>query len=210
MENILSPIEQRVLGALIEKEMATPDYYPLTLNSLTLACNQKSNRQPVTSYSESEVMEGFDSLRRQGLVMPSAASGRVPKYRHCLLEELHLQPEQAAIICVLLLRGPQTIGELRTRTERLHAFADLVSVESTLADLSGHQPPLVQKMNRQPGQKEARFQHLFGDAAQEEIVEGTVSGADVAEDRIVALEGQVAILAEEMERLKEKLKDLLE
>ena len=210
MEMILNPLEQRVLGALIEKEMATPDYYPLTLNSLTLACNQKSNRQPVTSYSESEVMEGFDSLKRQGLAMPSAEFGRVPKYRHCMVEELHLQHEEAALLCVLLLRGPQTIGELRTRTERMHGFADLGAVETTLNDLSSRQPPLVRRMERQPGQKEARYQHLLGDTADESTVEQTISEVSIDEDRIATLEQQVAILTEEMEQLKEKLKDLLD
>jgi uncharacterized protein YceH (UPF0502 family) len=210
MEMILTPLEQRVLGALIEKEMATPDYYPMTLNSLTLACNQKSNRQPVTSYSESEVMKGFDSLKRQGLAMPSAESGRVPKYRHCLVEELHLQPEEAAILCVLLLRGPQTVGELRTRTERMHPFADLGSLETTLEDLSSRQPALVRRMERQPGQKEARYQHLLGDATEENVGEQSSPVASATEDRIATLEQQVAILSEEMEQLKEKLKDLLE
>lgn len=211
METTLSALEQRVLGALIEKEMTTPDYYPLTLNGLTLACNQKSNRQPVTAYTEAAVMEGFDNLKRRGLAMPaSAESGRVPKYRHCLVEELHLQPEQLAVICMLMLRGPQTVGELRTRTERMHPFADLAAVDATLTDLSDRQPPLVQRMARQPGQKEARYRHLFGEAGEESPGAEPAIEQDMDDERLANLEQQVATLAEELQQLKEKLKDLLE
>jgi uncharacterized protein YceH (UPF0502 family) len=210
MEKTISPLEQRVLGALIEKEMTTPDYYPLTLNGLTLACNQKSNRRPVTGFSEAEVMDGFDRLRRLGLAIPAAAdSGRVPKFRHCLAEELHLEPEHLAILCELLLRGGQTTGELRTRAERMHPFKDLASVETSLDDLQQREPPLVKKLERQPGQKECRYIHLLGEESEEAQPEKTASGPS-HEERIDALEREVAELREELLVLKTALKDLLD
>jgi uncharacterized protein YceH (UPF0502 family) len=210
MEKTISPLEQRVLGALIEKEMTTPDYYPLTLNSLTLACNQKSNRRPVTGFSEAEVMDGFDRLRRLGFAIPAAAdSGRVPKFRHCLAEELHLEPEHLAILCELLLRGGQTTGELRTRAERMHPFKDLASVETALDDLQQREPPLIRKLERQPGQKECRYIHLFGEEPGEAQTASTV-GSPSHEERIETLEREVAELREELLVLKTGLKDLLD
>lgn len=210
MEMILSPLEQRVLGALIEKEMTTPDYYPLTLNSLTQACNQKSNRRPVVTFSEPDVRGGFDRLCRLGLAMPASPdAGRVPKFRHCLVEELHLEPEHLAVLCELLLRGPQTIGELRTRADRMHPFKDLASVESDLDDLANRNPPLVQKLERHPGQKEGRFMHLFGEPPGEtNIVPETLHSS--GQERLDVLEKEVADLREELRILKNKLGDLLE
>ncbi len=210
MDEAITPLGQRVLGALIEKEMTTPDYYPLTLNSLTLACNQKSNRHPVVSFNETDVMNGFDRLHRLGLAMPaSPGSGRVSKYRHCLVEELHLEPEHLAILCELLLRGPQTIGELRTRADRMHTFRDLASVESVLDDLKQHEPPLVRQLERQPGQKECRYAHLFGELPDEAQPAPTVVDSS-GEERLDILERVVAELQEDVQLLKEKLKDLLE
>ena len=208
------PLEQRrmekVLGALIEKEMTTPDYYPLTLNSLTLACNQKSNRYPVVGFSETEVMNGFDRLRRLGLAMPaSSGSGRVPKYRHCLVEELHLEHDQLAILCELLLRGPQTIGELRTRAERMHPFRDLASVESALEELQQRELPLVRQLERQPGQKECRYAHLLGEPPDEALSAPTAPNTS-SEERLHILEEAVAGIQEELRLLKAKLKDLLD
>lgn len=210
MEETITPLEQRILGALVEKEMTTPDYYPLTLNSLTLACNQKSNRHPVVSFSETDVLNGFDRLHRLGLTMPaSPGSGRVPKYRHCLVEELHLEPEHLAILCELLLRGPQTTGELRTRAERMRPFRDLASVESALDDLKRHEPPLVLQLERQPGQKECRYAHQFGEGS-EEAPPGQATANSSGEERLRILEQVVAELAEEVQFLKERLKDLLD
>ena len=209
MEVTITPLEQRVLGALIEKEMTTPDYYPLTLNSLTLACNQKSNRHPVVDFSEADVMNGFDRLRRLGLAMPaSAGSGRVPKYRHCLVEELHLEPEHLAVLCELLLRGPQTIGELRTRGERMYPFKDLASVESALDELQHREPPVVLQLERQPGQKESRYAHLLG-GRPEAVLSPPIVPNEAVEERLCILEQSVAQLREEVRVLKEKLKDLL-
>ncbi len=210
MEKVLSPLEQRVLGALIEKEMTTPDYYPLTLNSLTLACNQKSNRRPVVEYSEAEVRDGFDRLRRLGVAMPAAAdSGRVPKFRHCLAEEHHLEPEHLAIICELLLRGEQTVGELRTRAERLHAFPDLTSVEAVLDTLQHCDQPLVKRQPRRPGQKECRYVHLFGNALDGDALEN-VDARPSAAVQLDALAHEVAALREDFEALKARLSDLLD
>lgn len=211
MEKSITPLEQRVLGALIEKEMTTPDYYPLTLNSLTLACNQKSNRHPVVDFSETDVMNGFDHLRRLGLAMPaSPESGRVPKYRHCLVEELRLEPEHLAILCELLLRGPQTIGELRTRGERMHPFRDLASVESVVDDLLQRDPPLVRQLERRPGQKECRYAHLFGDHPPDEAQPTSTPENSSSEERLHVLERTVADLQEEVRFLREKLKDILD
>jgi uncharacterized protein YceH (UPF0502 family) len=210
MDKTISPLEQRVLGALVEKEMTTPDYYPLTANSLTLACNQKSNRRPVVDYSEGEVMDGFDRLRRLGYAMPAAAdSGRVPKFRHCMAEELHLAPEHLAILCELLLRGGQTSGELRTRAERMYPFRDVASVESALDDLQQREPPLVKKLDRQPGQKGRRYIHLLGEENEEVSNEATVSHPS-QDERLEVLEREVAGLREELLSLKSQLKDLLE
>ena len=212
MEKTISPLEQRVLGVLVEKEMTTPDYYPLTLNSMTLACNQKSNRRPVVDFSETDVMDGFDRMRRLGFVMPaSSESGRVPKFRHCLVEELHLEPEYLAILCELLLRGGQTTGELRTRAERMHPFKDLAAVEYALDELQQREPPLVKKLERQPGQKECRYIHLFGEDTEEVQTELTVNHPHPTRDeRIEALERGVAELREELLSLKSQLKDLLD
>src|SRR5512136_1710189 len=135
MDSLLNDIEVRVLGCLIEKELATPEYYPLTLNALTNACNQKSNRDPVLNLGEADVVRALDSLRFKQLALLSAEGGRVPKYRHALVEKLRLDPAELALLGELLLRGPQTVGELRARAERMHPFADLTVVEEALQEL---------------------------------------------------------------------------
>ncbi|HEU4714305.1 MAG TPA: YceH family protein [Pyrinomonadaceae bacterium] len=159
----LSDIETRVLGALVEKQVTTPEYYPLTLNALTLACNQKNNRYPVTSYSESEVANAVESLREKNLAYVFYGStSRVPKYKHVMPEVLHLNAAEVALICVLMLRGPQTPGELRGNAARLHEFTGLDEIEQTLNGLiSRDSDPLVVRLPRQPGQKEVRFAHLL-------------------------------------------------
>src|SRR3954471_18774748 len=158
VESELTPEEVRVLGCLMEKEAATPEYYPLTLNALVTACNQSSNRDPVVAYDPSVVTEALDDLRGRKLVrIVHSQSGRAPKYRHVLDESLGLDHGERAVIAVLLLRGPQTVGELRTRTERLHAFESTGDVEVVLDRLARHDPqPLVMLLERQPGQKEPR------------------------------------------------------
>jgi uncharacterized protein YceH (UPF0502 family) len=159
----LNETEVRVLGSLVEKQVTTPEYYPLTLNALMLACNQKNNRYPVTSYTEGEVAQALESLREKNLAYVFYGStSRVPKYKHVLPEVMHLTQPELALICVLLLRGPQTPGELATRAFRLHEFSGLEEVESTLNSLISREPdPLVTRLSRQPGQKEVRYAHLL-------------------------------------------------
>jgi len=165
MQLTLTPIEARVLGALIEKEITTPEYYPLSLNALTNACNQKSNRDPVLHVEESEVRKALNHLEYQSLVRSvSSTDSRVTKFEHRLQDAFNFYRPEVAIICELLLRGPQTPGELRTRASRMHAFEDLESVHSALSRLEKREPSLVTVLPRQPGTKEARYAHLLGDA----------------------------------------------
>jgi uncharacterized protein YceH (UPF0502 family) len=173
MESTLNEREVRVLGALVEKQVTTPDYYPLTLNALLHACNQISNRDPVVRYDEREVSEAVESLRAKNLVyIFYGADSRVPKYKHMMREVYSLAPPELAALCVLMLRGPQTVGEVRGRTSRLHEFADLREVETTLEGLAQRDEPLILKLPRLAGRKEARYAHLLsGTPAVEESVE---------------------------------------
>ena len=162
MEETLNDIEIRILGCLIEKEFTTPDYYPLTLNSLTAACNQKSNRNPVESFEEPVVEQALEGLRKRGLVQALHVSGsRTAKYRHAFLEEFKLIPSEAAVLCELMLRGPQTVGEIRTRAERMYKFKGLEEVDEILRDLMDREQPLVFKLRREPGKREERHVHLL-------------------------------------------------
>lgn len=213
MERLLNDLEIRVLGCLIEKEMATPEYYPLTLNALTNACNQKSNRDPVMSLDEADVIRALDALRTQGLAMQSAEGVRVPRYRHTLAEKLHLEPPQLAVLAELLLRGPQTLGELRTRAERMHPLPDLGAVEDILDELAEHTPALATQLPRQPGQKENRYAHLLageptieaaGRALPPEAARVQVSAVD---ERIARLEEEVVALRLELAELRQSMSD---
>src|SRR4051794_9297473 len=166
MDDPLPPLnaaEVRVLGSLIEKQITTPDYYPLTLNALTNACNQLTNREPVVSFDETNVVRALDGLREKRLATQfTGAESRVAKYKHTLTDRLLLTPAEIALLCVLMLRGPQTIGELRTRSERLFTFDALPEVEEALNALAVRQPQaLVTKLPRQPGTKESRYAHLL-------------------------------------------------
>lgn len=156
-----------MLGALIEKQYTTPDAYPLTMNGLISACNQSSNRNPVVAYDERTIHAALDSLREKGLTrIVYSTSNRATKYRQVLDEAKALEPNEMAVLCVMLLRGPQTVGELRTRTERIHLFASLTEVEAVLDRLGSREgDPLARRAERQPGQKEARFIHLLGETA---------------------------------------------
>ncbi|PLX85050.1 MAG: DUF480 domain-containing protein [Desulfuromonas sp.] len=167
METRLTAIECRIVGVLVEKELTTPDYYPLTLNSLLNGCNQKSNRQPVLILTEEELPGPLDHLRHLGLVMHSREGGRVFKFCHTLREKLHLDDREVAILAELMLRNRQTPGELRTRADRMHPMESLEIVESTLQELIDRDTPLVQKLPRQPGQKECRYSHLLCDETTE-------------------------------------------
>ena len=205
METVLTDIETRVLGSLIEKQVTTPEYYPLTLNALTLACNQKNNRNPVTSYSENQVSEALETLREKNLAYVFYGStSRVPKYKHVMPEVMHLSPPEMALMCVLMLRGPQTLGELRGNASRLHDFAGLEEVEQTLNGLITRElDPLVARLPRQPGQKEGRFAHLLSGEVDVEAlaVEAERKPAVSSSQR---LEQKVEALAAEVEKLKEQ------
>src|SRR6266849_3117617 len=157
----LTPTEARVLGSLVEKETTTPDYYPLSLNAILNACNQKSNREPITNLDENSVRQALHSLDQHGLARSAATDARVPKFEHRLQEAFNFHRHEIALLCVLLLRGPQTPGELRTRCERLYQFDDLSAVHSALNLLMKRDPPLATVLPRQPGTKEARYAHLL-------------------------------------------------
>ncbi|MFN3321928.1 MAG: YceH family protein [Bryobacteraceae bacterium] len=207
----LDPVETRVLACLIEKETTTPEYYPLTLNAAVNACNQKSNRDPVVSYDDEAVEAALDRLRARGLLYVTTGPGlRAPKYSHRLTEALHLGRREMALLCVLMLRGPQTAGELRDRAGRMHEFSDLEEVVSCLHRLTEHEPPLVALLERQAGRKERRYAHLLsGEVPLPAYEQGPAverSAAGVAA-RVEALEGEVASLKEEIEALRRQFGD---
>ena len=206
METILSDIEIRVLGSLIEKQVTTPEYYPLTLNALTLACNQKNNRNPVTSYSENQVADGLESLREKNLAYVFYGStSRVPKYKHVMPEVMHLSHPEVALMCALMLRGAQTLGELRGNAGRLHEFSSLEEVEETLNKLITRDPdPLVARLSRQPGQKEGRFAHLLSGEIDLEALAESERAQPVTSPRRSSLEQKVEELAAEVQKLKEQ------
>jgi uncharacterized protein len=196
--------EVRVLGALLEKEVTTPEYYPLSLNALLNACNQKSNRDPVVHFDEETVERVLYTLRDKGLLLNITGAGsRVPKYGHRLSEKLNLGRRELAILCELMLRGPQTLGELRTRAERMHHFDEVSEVESVLDRM----PELVTKLPRRPGEKEARYAHLLSgapDVAAPALEQAVDSIAPPRADRIAALEAEVARLHQELEALRQQ------
>lgn len=213
---LLDPAEIRVLGSLIEKQITTPDNYPLSLNALTNACNQLTSRDPVVSYSEQAVVRAADGLREKRLAtLFHGAESRVAKYRHAIGDVIPLSPRELAVICVLMLRGPQTAGELRTRTERLHRFETLSEVEETLGELAARQPPLVLRLPRQAGAKESRFAHLFSGPVTSAPGPTTAGPTEPAPARAVpvpsaggAAGDRVALLEEETAALRRELEEL--
>ena len=214
MEFSLNPVEARVLGCLIEKELATPEYYPLTLNALTNACNQKSNRDPVMALEETEVVRALDSLRFQRLAHQSAEGVRAARYCHNLDGLLRLEPQELAILAELLLRGPQTVGELRGRAERMQPLPDLDTVEQLLSVLAEREPPLVVRLPRQPGRKEQRYAHRF--SAPPEVSEELAPPHEPARrqvmaenERLAALEAEIATLRDEVNDLRDQLASFL-
>lgn len=209
MQTVLTDIEVRVLGSLVEKQVTTPEYYPLTINALTLACNQKNNRNPVTAYSENLVAQAVENLRELNLAYVFYGStSRVPKYKHVMPEVLHLSQAQLALMCVLLLRGSQTVGELRERAARLYEFSSLEEVEETLNSLISREPEtLVTRLPRQPGQKETRFAHLLaGEPPAEAAAEETSPRRAVPREsgRVSGIEEDVAGLKTQMEELRQQ------
>jgi hypothetical protein len=219
---VLSPAEIRVLGALIEKEVTTPEYYPLSLNALINACNQRSNREPVMNLDEEAVrqaLHGLEDLHLAGRAR--SADGRVTKYEHWLGEAFNFTRAETALICVLLLRGPQTPGELRGRTERLHRFEEIGDVLAALQKLMEREPPLAAVLPRQPGTKESRYAHLLSGGIESiagaPVTEtsftqreaGTVPDQDASHaERIAQLEATVAELRQEVTTLRQKIDDL--
>jgi uncharacterized protein YceH (UPF0502 family) len=201
----LNQAECRVLGSLVEKEITTPEYYPLSLNALVNACNQRSNREPVMTLDEAAVRQALHSLDGQSLVRSvSASDSRVTKYEHRLQEAYNFYRHEIAILCVLLLRGPQTPGELRTRAERMHAFDDLGAVQSSLQHLMKREPPLVEVLPRQPGTKEARYVHLLSGE-----VEFLEVKTEIARPNSFSLDaGRVAHLEEEIVALRKEVADV--
>jgi uncharacterized protein YceH (UPF0502 family) len=205
---VLNSAEARVLGALVEKDITTPDYYPLSLNALINACNQKNNREPVTNFDEETVRLALRNLSDKQLAgMARGADGRVTKYEHRLQEVFNFTRPETAILCVLLLRGPQTPGELRGRGERMHRFEDLDEVLSGLQQLMRREPPLAKALGRRPGTKEIRYAHLLsGDVeAWEPPSETAASGVTDENERVAHLEAQVATLQSEVAELKQQM-----
>ena len=213
MDIHLDDIEARVLGCLIEKELTTPDYYPLTLNSLTAACNQKSNRNPILSLQETDVVRALDRLRTKHLSGERYGAGmRVAKYEHKIRDKWPLEAREVAALCILLLRGPQTQGEIRGRSGRMFPFADVEEVERTLSGLKDREEgPFVVELPRQPGQKESRFVHLLCGEPNFEAIAATLAPEPATlqvraeNERIESLEAQVQSLQEQMTELKESL-----
>ncbi|HTR24644.1 MAG TPA: YceH family protein [Terriglobales bacterium] len=208
----LTESEARVLGALIEKDITTPEYYPLSLNALVNACNQKSNRDPVMQLDENAVREALSSLQEQKLAGPaSGADSRVTKYEHRTQEVFNFTRAEVAVLCVLLLRGPQTPGELRGRTERMHQFETLDDVQSALQKLMHRDPPLAKMLPRQPGTKESRYAHLLsGDVSVPETQSAGTAATGVGThavdtDRFTRLEEEVSNLRKDLADLKDQL-----
>lgn len=206
--NVLTPEEVRVLGALLEKEATTPEYYPLTLNSLVAACNQKSNRWPVVEFGEGDVHLALEGLKTKGMAAEIIGNGRVSKFAQRYTAKLNLGRREAAILCVLLLRGPQTLGEIKGRTERVYEFADLEEVELVLQKLAVREDgALTQKLAAAPGMKEPRWAQLLGGPVDLSASAHAREGGSF--DRVSALETEVAKLREEVADLRRRLDEVL-
>lgn len=214
----LNAAEVRVLGSLVEKQITTPEYYPLSLNALLNACNQLTNRDPVVQYDDQTVLRAIDGLREKRLAtLFSGAESRVAKYRHSLTDAILLTPAELALLCVLMLRGPQTVGELRTRAERLYKFENTTEVEEVLKALAGRKDPqpLVVKLPRQPGTKEPRFAHLLSgpvevvkaDAISTPATPPPTPAPPAAVERVGKLEQDVSELRRELAELKQQVAD---
>ncbi len=207
---VLNAVELRVLGALIEKSKTTPEYYPLTLNSLTVACNQKSSRKPVVEYDEETVVIALNSLKSQSLVSTAVGgTSRSTKYKHNFTTVYPLTNAQYALLCLLFLRGPQTPGELNTNSNRLHEFSSIESVIETLHNLANYPTPFVKELPKRAGQKEARFAHLLGEIIEDNqddlINEPARKSVNTLEVRITYLEIELAQVKETLEKLTKEL-----
>lgn len=199
----LEPISLRLLGCLIEKQMTTPEYYPMTINALTAASNQKTNRNPVVAYTESQVLDGINGLRELGMARAvRSPGGRAAKYKHALDDVLEIDSEQAALLAVLMLRGEQTPGELRLRTERYHDFASVAEAEEVLDGLERRESRLAERLERRPGEKEARYRHLLGSPGEAAPVIGD-SPPEPAVGELEELRARVQQLEERVAKLED-------
>jgi uncharacterized protein len=208
--HVLSPVAARVLGSLVEKEITTPEYYPLSLNALANACNQKNNREPVLNLDEDQIRQALHQLEDDGLAGPARGTdSRVAKYEHRMQEVFNFTRGEVAVVCVLLLRGPQTPGELRGRAERMHRFEELSDVQSTLQRLMQREPPLVKVLPRQPGTKEARYAHLFSDEPAEVVVYTEATESARRGPGLGQLEAEIAALREEVAELRGQVERVL-
>jgi uncharacterized protein YceH (UPF0502 family) len=214
---LLTAAQARVLGALVEKEITTPDYYPLSLNALINACNQRSNREPVMNLDEDDVRQALHGLEAKGLAgRARSADGRVTKYEHWLGEAFNFSRAETALLCVLLLRGPQTPGELRGRTERLHSFEEIADVLAGMQKLMDREPPLAAVLPRQPGTKEARYAHLLSGPVESiqtisaELAAGrdSTGGDSSMQERFESLESAVDELRQQVAALNQKIDNL--
>lgn len=209
---ILSAAELRILGSLLEKSKTTPEHYPMTLNSLQAACNQKTSRKPVVSYDEHTIIDALDTLRKRGLISTVVGGGsRVTKYKHNLAIQYPLIPQDLAALCLLLLRGPLTPGEINSNAGRLFDFESIEEVQDVLNRLQENEPPFVKLLPKRPGQKEARYVHLLGEVNEEDydtapLAEGAGQGkVQALEERVASLETQLADLRQEFDQLMQQL-----
>ena len=208
MSEPLTEIEARILGSLVEKQLTTPEYYPLTLNALIAACNQKTNREPVVNYDEQTVSRTLDELRDKNLVYVFYGStSRVPKYKHMLPQVFELEPSETAVICVLMLRGAQTIGELRERTGRLYEFSGLQEVNETLENLIKRDEPLVVRLERQAGQKEARYAHLLSGEVTSYAPPEKVLRSAASDERVEKLEQEIERLRSDLDNFRQEFEE---
>ncbi len=208
MSGQLTETEARIVGALVEKQLTTPEYYPLTMNALIAACNQKTNREPVVSFDEPTVSRSLEDLRDKNIVYVFYGStSRVPKYKHMLPQVYELEPSETAVICVLMLRGPQTIGEIKERTGRLYDFRDLNDVNETLESLAKRDEPLIVKLERAPGQKEARYAHLLSGEVTSYTPPERVSRGTANDERLEKLEQELESVKSELSSFKQEFED---
>lgn len=217
----LSELEIRILGCLMEKELTTPEYYPLSLNALVNACNQKSNRDPVMNLSEADLVRGLETLGSRGLARLTTTGGRVAKYCHSVATKLHLAPAARAVLAELMLRGPQTVGELRNRAERMAEIADLAAVEAILQELQQCGPPLVIRLPRQAGRKDQRYAQVFAgmpefpEEEEPEIERAAIekspraAGQAPGNERLVRLEEEVGTVRSEIVELRKELEEMI-
>lgn len=206
----LSAEEIRILGSLLEKSKTTPEYYPMTINSLQAACNQKSSRKPVVTYDESTIINTLDALKRQGLISTVVGGGaRVMKYKHNIAIQYPLVPSELAVLCLLFLRGPLTAGEINSNSGRLYEFETLDEVQELLNKLAEEEPPYVKLLPKRPGQKEARYIHLFGEFNEEEYETSIAQASTGSNAQVQALEERVATLETELSTLREEFNKLM-